>query len=229
LERALFLLAFKTDCNCGKQWIADNFSFYKITANGWKNSIRHNLSLNKCFTRVQRTKDDPGKGSYWTIDNNYQEIALHNPVKIKQKIEPTAETPSSHSPADSPHTAAAYSSESPLNNHSQFSYSPSQHEHVTQSPPESPPLAQAVLYSSLLSDQLEFLLEPGPAARPAAPAAPQPAAGLLCRHQPLLQRPQRLLQAPLQVHHRQQGRLPVRVQQQVPDAAQRLPAHDKQR
>jgi len=26
------------------------------------------------------------KGSYWTIDNNYQEIALNNPVKIKQKV-----------------------------------------------------------------------------------------------------------------------------------------------
>lgn len=68
------------------QWISDNFNFYKNAGNGWKvwiknfsafldiylfiskifkkNSIRHNLSLNKCFARVQRSKDDPGKVSF---------------------------------------------------------------------------------------------------------------------------------------------------------------------
>jgi len=47
------------------QWILDNYPYFRRRGPGWRNSIRHNLSLNDCFVKAGRSAN--GKGHYWAI------------------------------------------------------------------------------------------------------------------------------------------------------------------
>ncbi|CAL8069552.1 unnamed protein product [Calicophoron daubneyi] len=47
------------------QWIQANYPYFRTRGPGWRNSIRHNLSLNDCFIKVGRASN--GKGHYWGI------------------------------------------------------------------------------------------------------------------------------------------------------------------
>ncbi|XP_013421812.1 forkhead box protein I1 [Lingula anatina] len=47
------------------QWILDNYAYFRTRGPGWRNSIRHNLSLNDCFIKAGRSAN--GKGHYWGI------------------------------------------------------------------------------------------------------------------------------------------------------------------
>ncbi|XP_033848260.2 forkhead box protein F2-like [Acipenser ruthenus] len=50
------------------QFLQVRFSFFRGAYQGWKNSVRHNLSLNECFIKLPKGLGRPGKGHYWTID-----------------------------------------------------------------------------------------------------------------------------------------------------------------
>ncbi|RXG69443.1 Forkhead box protein N3 [Armadillidium vulgare] len=52
-------------------WILDHYPYYRNAPTGWKNSVRHNLSLNKCFSKVEKSQN-LGKGSLWMVDPNFR-------------------------------------------------------------------------------------------------------------------------------------------------------------
>ncbi|XP_066592144.1 uncharacterized protein [Prorops nasuta] len=49
-------------------FLQQRYSFFRGPYQGWKNSVRHNLSLNECFIKLPKGLGRPGKGHYWTID-----------------------------------------------------------------------------------------------------------------------------------------------------------------
>ncbi|KXN83803.1 Forkhead box protein I1-ema [Leucoagaricus sp. SymC.cos] len=49
--------------------LEDRFDYFaRLKSSAWKNSIRHNLSLNQVFRSCDRPITEPGKGRYWSLD-----------------------------------------------------------------------------------------------------------------------------------------------------------------
>ncbi|XP_066435006.1 forkhead activin signal transducer 3-like [Eleutherodactylus coqui] len=74
------------------QEISNIFPFFKGDYQGWKDSIRHNLSSNECFTKVLKDPHRPqAKGNYWTVDVSKipaDVMKLQNTAVTRQNIYP---------------------------------------------------------------------------------------------------------------------------------------------
>ncbi|NXN11329.1 FOXN4 protein, partial [Indicator maculatus] len=59
-------------------FMKEHFPYFKTAPDGWKNSVRHNLSLNKCFEKVENKMSGTSrKGCLWAL----------NPAKIEKMEE----------------------------------------------------------------------------------------------------------------------------------------------
>lgn len=55
-------------------YILTNYPYFRNKGPGWRNSIRHNLSLNDCFVKMGRSPN--GKGHFWAIHpTNYDDFS----------------------------------------------------------------------------------------------------------------------------------------------------------
>lgn len=50
-------------------WMIENFDWYRFNVKtGWEKSVRHNLSSNRAFRKIERSAGERGKGFYWAVE-----------------------------------------------------------------------------------------------------------------------------------------------------------------
>lgn len=83
-------------------WIVQHFPYFKSAPNGWKNSVRHNLSLNKSFVKVEKAPN-MGKGSLWRVEPQQRPNLMqalnrspYFPNSAVDKISPMLKSPNGH-------------------------------------------------------------------------------------------------------------------------------------
>ncbi|XP_078676529.1 uncharacterized protein LOC144913621 [Branchiostoma floridae x Branchiostoma belcheri] len=67
-------------------FIREHYPYFKTAPDGWKNSVRHNLSLNKCFLKIEPSQADPNrKGCLWALHPDKVDKMMSEVRKWKKK------------------------------------------------------------------------------------------------------------------------------------------------
>lgn len=75
---------------------SEHFPYFKTAPTGWKNSVRHNLSLNKCFEKIEKpaVTGSQRKGCLWAMhpdkiskmDEEVQKWSRKDPSAIRRAM-----------------------------------------------------------------------------------------------------------------------------------------------
>nr|XP_057922245.1 forkhead box protein Q1-like [Doryrhamphus excisus] len=93
------------------EYLMNKFPFFRGSYTGWRNSVRHNLSLNDCFHKVLRDPSRPwGKDNFWMLNPNSEytfadgvfrrrrkrlNVRLTTQQQQQQSLEPAQDAPPS--------------------------------------------------------------------------------------------------------------------------------------
>eukprot|EP00048_Salpingoeca_helianthica_P016793 m.234253 g.234253 ORF g.234253 m.234253 type:complete len:439 (+) comp19529_c0_seq1:398-1714(+) len=156
-------------------YIVKNFPYFLTAKAGWKNSVRHNLSLNKYFKKVER-KDGGAKSSLWTVapmmqdqlDRDIKQCMSRVPARARRIAEPgpssaLAAASGVHSPMRRAATQPVFSSlasglSSPRAPEVRLPSTPSQYSATPATPrkPHTPAMRSASNAPSPVARQLSF-------------------------------------------------------------------------
>ena len=74
-------------------YLIQHYSFFQGPYKGWRNSVRHNLSYNKCFTKILKDPSRPwGKDNYWTISSLNDYLQEDGSFRRRRRRRPKGKT-----------------------------------------------------------------------------------------------------------------------------------------
>ena len=70
-------------------YLVKNYAFFRGSYQGWKNSVRHNLSFNKCFVKILRDPARPwGKDNLWAVRDLHDYLLADGSFRRRRRRKP---------------------------------------------------------------------------------------------------------------------------------------------